>query len=210
MVFRLFFFLLVFANLIFFAWMQGHFGAIDDSREPQRLSQQLHPDRLHIVKDGAVPAAKPAALACRVINGLTTAEAETLRSAAAAAGTELKLLPPAEPKLHLVAMLDLPNKAAAEKKAAELIRFGVTEQKMVALPDGRHEIILGSFATETAAGEFLQGLSKRGIKSARVDSRDPPATKVRIEARAPANILLQQLPLLIAPYAEATLADCAP
>ena len=29
MSFRLFFFLLVFANLIFFAWAQGYFGGID-------------------------------------------------------------------------------------------------------------------------------------------------------------------------------------
>lgn len=210
MVFRLFFFLLVFANLIFFAWTQGHFGAADDGREPQRLSQQLHADKLRILQSGGSPAAKPAAPVCRVIDGLTTTEAEALRSTAAAAGTELTLLPSTEPKIHLVAIVDLPNKAAVDKKAAELIRFGVTDQNAVALPDGRHEIILGRFASEAAASEFLQGLGKRGIKSARVDSRDPPATKARVVARAPAGILLQQLPLLIAPYAEATLADCPP
>jgi len=206
---RLFFFLLVFANLIFYAWTQGHFGATDDSREPQRLTQQLHAEKLHIVRVAPNRPVQQAALACRVINGLAIAEAEALQGAVAAAGTELKVLPLAEPKIHLVAIIDLPNKAAADKKAAELVRFGVTEQKPVALPDGRHEIILGSFQTEAAASEFLQGLIKRGIKSARVDSRDQPPLKVRVEARAPAAILLRQLPQLIAPYADATLADCA-
>ena len=33
---RLSFFLLVFANLIFFAWAQGYFSAADPNREPDR------------------------------------------------------------------------------------------------------------------------------------------------------------------------------
>jgi hypothetical protein len=110
--------------------------------------------------------------------------------------------------VHLVAIIELPGKAAADKKAAELVRFGVTEQKQVALPDGRYEIVLGSFQTEAAASGLLQSLVKRGIKSARVVGREQPAPKVRVEARAPAPLLLQQLPQLIAPYADATLAEC--
>jgi hypothetical protein len=99
---------------------------------------------------------------------------------------------------------------AADKKAAELTRFGVAEQRFVALDGSRHEIILGSFPNEPAAREFLQGLVKRGIKSARVDRREQPALKPRIEARAAASTLLQQLPKLIAPYADATIGECAP
>ncbi|MDP2825563.1 MAG: hypothetical protein Q8O52_23130 [Sulfuritalea sp.] len=206
---RLFFFLLVFANLIYFAWTQGHFGATDDSREPQRLAQQLRAEKLSIVRATKTPPVKKDEVVCRVINGLSMADAEALKSAVAAAGTELKVLPLAGPKLYLVTIADLPGKAAADKKAAELIRFGVTEQKPVALPDDRHEIVLGSFQTEAAASEFLLGLSTRGIKSARVDSREQPSLKARVEARAPASILLRQLRQLIAPYADATLADCA-
>lgn len=208
MTMRPFFFLLVFANLVFFAWAQGYFGAMDENREPERLAQQLQAEKLRILPTAAAPAAKTEAKACQIINGLGVADAEALMSAPAAAGTELKILPPSEPKIHLVAILDLANQAVAERKAAELSRFGVTEQKTVALADGHHEIILGSFETEAAANEFLQGLTKRGIKSARVDSRDPAPLKIRVEARAPASILLQQLPQLIAPYGEATLAEC--
>lgn len=208
MTMRPFFFLLVFANLVFFAWAQGYFGAMDENREPERLAQQLQAEKLRILPTAVAPAAKTEAKACQIINGLGVADAEALMSAPAAAGTELKILPPSEPKIHRVAILDLANQAVAERKAAELSRFGVTEQKTVALADGHHEIILGSFETEAAANEFLQGLTKRGIKSARVDSRDPAPLKIRVEARAPASILLQQLPQLIAPYGEATLAEC--
>ncbi len=205
---RLFFFLLVLANLLFFAWVQGHFGQTDDNREPQRLEQQLQADKLRIVRGTGTAAVKSEQVACRVVDGLAMVDAEALKLAVAAAGGEAQILPLVEPKLHLVVIMDLANQAAAEKKAAELGRFGIAEQETVALGDGRREIILGRFPTETAAREFLQGLNRRGIKSARLDSRDQPPLKARVEARAPSPILLRQLPLLMAPYADAKLGEC--
>ena len=209
MALRLFFFLLVFANLLFFAWTQGYFGQIDDNREPQRLAGQLQADKLRIVRNIRTAEAKKPEPACRTINGLNPAEAETLKSAMKAAGGEATILSLPEPKPYLVVISDLPNKVAAEKKAAELARFGITEQTSVELEGGRHEIVLGSFPTESAAREMLQGLVKRGIKSARVDSREQPPQKVRVEVRGHAQELLRQLPQLIAPYADATVGDCS-
>lgn len=208
MAMRSFFFLLVFANLLFFAWAQGYFGAADENREPERLNQQLQADKLRVVRDAAVSTAKAADLACRIINGLAMANAEALKSAMQGVGGEAKILPLGEQQQFLVVITELANQAAAERKAAELVRFGVTEQTTVPLDGGRFEIVLGRFPAETAAREFLQGLMKRGIKSARVEAREQPALKASVEARAPAAILLQQLPLLIAPYADATLAEC--
>ncbi len=207
MAIRLFFFLLVFANLLFFAWAQGYFGRTDENREPHRLAQQLQADKLRIVR--APAAAKKPDLACRMIDGLVPAEAEILKAAMKTGGAgEATIIVPVQPKPHLVAISDLPNKTAAEKKVAELERFGVTEQVTAELEGGRHEIVLGAFASEAEARDFLQGLVKRGIKSARVDSRELPAPKVRIEARGPAAELLRQLPQLIAPHADATIGDC--
>lgn len=209
MAIRLFFFLLVLANLLFFAWARGYFGQIDDNREPQRLAGQLQADKLRIVRNIKTAEAKKQDLACRLINGLNPAEAENLKSAVKTAGGEATILPLAEPMPHRVVISDLANKAAAEKRAAELTRFGVTEQTSVELEGGRYEIVLGSFPTEPAAREMLRTLVKRGIKSARVDSREESARKVRVEARGPAQELLRQLPLLIAPYADATIGDCS-
>lgn len=207
---RLFFFLLVFANLLFFAWAKGYFGQVDENREPQRLAGQLQADKLRVVRNIQAPPAKKPDQACRVINGLNPAEAENLKAAVKTGGGEAGILPAAAavPR-YLVVITDLANKAAAEKKAAELTRFGVTEQNSVELDGGRYEIVLGSFPAEPAARESLQGLVKRGIKSARVDSREQPAQKVRVEARGPAEELLRQLPQLIAPYADATIGDCS-
>lgn len=206
---RLFFFLLIFANLLFFAWAQGYFGKVDENREPQRLASQLQADKLRIVRIAQTPEAKKPALACRIITGLNPAEAESIKAAMKTSGAgEATVVTPAQPKPHLVAITDLANKAAAEKKAVELVRFGVTEQVTVEREGGVHEIHLGAFATEADAREFLAALVKRGIKSARVDSRELPAPKLHIEVRGPAAELLRQLPLLIAPYADATIGDC--
>jgi hypothetical protein len=205
---RLFFFLLVLANLLFFAWTQGYFGASDDGHEPQRLAQQLHADKLRILREAQTPAAKKDDVACRVIGGLKMADAEALKAAVESAGGEAKVLPVAEPTLYLVVITDLANKAAADKKAAELTRFGIEGHSTVLLEGGRHEIILGRFESEAAAREFLQGISKRGIKSARVDNREQPVLKARVEVRAPAS-MQQQLPKLTAPYVDATIGECA-
>lgn len=208
MFFRLFFFLLVFANLVFFAWTQGYFGAIDENREPQRLAGQLHAEKLRIVSEQQMAKERKQALVCRVVNGLDQAVAENLAAAIKTGGGGATILASAEAQPHLVVISDLANKAIAEKKVAELARFGVTEQTTVALEGGRYEIVLASFANEAAARERLQGLVKRGIRSARVDSRDQ-AKAVRVEARgSAAEQLLRQLPKLIAPYADATIGNC--
>ncbi len=202
------FFLLVLANLVLFVWTQGYFGGTDDSREPQRLEQQLHPEKLRIVRIAQAPGATKEEPACRVISGLSMANAETLKTAVAAAGAEARVMPQEEPALHLVLISDLANKAAADKKLAELARLSVEGHRLVALEGGRHEIILGSFPADAGARELLQGLNKKGIKSAKVEKREQPAVKARVETRGAAATLLQQLPKLIAPYAEATLGDC--
>lgn len=209
MALRISFYLLVFVNLAFFAWSQGHFGAIDENREPLRLTQQLQAEKLRLAP--LAPAAASAAsaeLACRLVSGLAMAEAEALKAAMTAAKLDAQIQPLAEPRLYLVVITELANKAAAEKKAAELARLGITNVETVALEDGRHEIVLGRFPDEAAARDLLAGFTKKGLKSARVDSRDQPPLKAGVEARGPAAGLLQQLPLLIAPYAGATVGKC--
>jgi hypothetical protein len=202
------FFLLVLANLVVFVWTQGYFGGMDDSREPQRLEQQLHPEKLRMVRIAQTAPISKEVPACRVVSGLSITNAEALKNAVAAAGAEAKVLPQDEPALYLVLIADLANKAAAEKKLTELARLGVEGHRLVALEGGRHEIVLASFPAEAAARELLLGLNKKGIKSAKMDKREQPAVLARVETRGTAAILLPQLPKLIAPYAEATLGDC--
>lgn len=208
MAFRLVFLVLVLANLVFFAWSQGHFGSIDSDLEPERLGRQLNPEKLRIM-----PAAKPSAekrddTVCHLIGGLRLVEAEALSASATAAGATTKLLPLAEPALHLVVIPNLASKALADRKIAELGRLGIAKPSTVVREDGGHEIVLGRFPTEPAADEFLQGLAKRGVRSARIDVREQPAKTASVELRGPTSALQQQLPQLLAPYADAKPGEC--
>jgi len=207
---RLFFLLLVLANLIFFAWAQGYLGTPDDGHEPQRLAQQLHPERLRIVPEARTPAAAKDEVVCRLVSGLSLTDAEALNAAVASAGATAKILPVTAPAAYLVVITDLPNQAAVDRKVAELTRRGLKEFSSAAREGGRHELVLGNFPSEPAASEFLQGLTKRGVRSARVDLRQAPTVKASLETRGPAATLLRQLPQLIAAYAGATSDECAP
>lgn len=207
---RLLFFLLVFANLLWFAWSQGYFGLPDDGHEPQRLAQQLHPEKLRITRAEVTPAdAQPEEIACRLVSGLATTDAEALTSAVAAVGAKTRIVPLPMPPTHLVIIADLASKAAADKKATELGRLGVEMQNITALEGERHEIVLGSFKTEAAAQEYLQRIARRGVRTARMETREQATEKVSLEARAPASVLLPQLPKLIKSYADATIGECS-
>lgn len=210
MTLRLTFFLLVFANLIFYAWAQGYFGPVDANREPERLAAQLQPEKLRVVGT-QMPAAtpKPAELACRRVEGLAMAEAEILKTEALKAGVEAELMPQVDPTAYLVVIGDLASDALAARKVAELKRLGLNEMEPVVRDDGGREIVLGRFGTGNAANEHLAGLNKRGVKSARVEARDAPPSSARIELRGTAAVLPQVLPSLIAPFANAALTDCA-
>lgn len=209
MALRLLFLLLVLVNLVFFAWSQGHLGPIDSDREPERLGRQLNPEKLRIMPAEKPSAAKRDEAVCHLVSGLSLVEAEALSAAAAAAGAATKLLPVAEPAFYLVVIPNLASKAATDRKIAELGRLGIANLSTVVREDGGHEIVLGRFPTEPAATEFLQRLAKRGVKSARVDTREQPATKANVELRGNASTLQQQLPALLAPYAGATPGECA-
>lgn len=61
MAIRLIFFLLIFFNLL--VWLFDPFGPAAAGREPQHMAQQLHPEKLHIVRERAaedVPGSSPA------------------------------------------------------------------------------------------------------------------------------------------------------
>lgn len=58
---------LLLANVILFAWGQGYLGTQDAGREPQRIAQQVAPEKLRILPAGftkpAVGEAEPASAA---------------------------------------------------------------------------------------------------------------------------------------------------
>jgi len=190
-------FLLVLANLLFFVWAQGHFGA-PANPDALRLEQQLLADQVTVVARGEPPGALAKSAgkvpeektvdSCLLWNELPIVEADRLerllaekfaafkptRSITAGSSTFWVYIPP------------LANKPEADKKAAELKRFGAPEFYIVqdAGPN-RLAISLGIFSSEEAANERLEALRTKGIKSARVGERNTRPALAALEVRGP-------------------------
>jgi hypothetical protein len=200
MVFRLSFILLVLANLVLLAWSQGYLGGIDGGREPQRLAKQLHADQLRIVRDAP---ATPQRLACAAIDKLTPSELDTLEKTVAGGGGSSLRRPVLAYRLLIPALAD---QAAAEKKLAELRQLGIHDGDIVALPDGRREIVLAGFNDVAAAQTALAALTRQGTRSVRLEEAPPSPM---LEVRAPVAVL-DHLKTWLAPFPAARVGECAP
>jgi len=203
------FLLLILANLLFFAWAQGYFGNAGEGREPQRLANQLAPEKLHITVNQQLAPVPPLQEACRLVSGLSQNEAQRLRTEAKLPGLRLAVRMSDHLPTYWVLIPSLANRLAADKKLAELKQIGLSGF-FVMLEEGSYKfaISLGQFDTEQAAVEFLQGLSKRGVKSAKLQVREKPVDKVQLEVRGPVELLDRQLPGLLIGQAAASIGDC--
>jgi hypothetical protein len=195
-------FLLILANLFFFAWTEGYFST---SVEPDtlRIEQQLLADRINIVARDEPPAVpvktekiekvtekKPekVAEACLQLSELPVADmlkAERLvaekfaafkseRSMHNGSGSFWVFIPP------------LSGKAEADKKAGELKALRVPEFFIVQEAGAnRFAISLGIFSSKEAAAERLAELREKGVRSARVGERDIKPASGGLELRGP-------------------------
>lgn len=202
---RALFFLLVLGNLAFFAWSQGYFGALEEGREPQRLTSQLFPEKMKVTVVGAAvsePAKGPSAAApaadCRFVDALLQADADKLAALVAEKGDGARAtaLPIKEPPSYWVHLPAQPNRPAADRKAAELKPFGITEFKVLEQSDG-FVVSLGLFRNEQSARDLLQAVQKKGARSALVTERETPATRAGVEIRGAAEWLARRLPELL-------------
>jgi hypothetical protein len=200
---RIFVFLLVLANLIFFAWTQGYIGQAE-SPDAARLSQQFAGDRLRIVSRDQPPPvtmppppakkAEPEPEKCLAWSGLSAADADAAE--AALAGERFATLrrvrhSEPEPAGWWVFMPPQASKAEADKKASELKKLGVTDFFIIqeAGPN-RFAISLGIFSSEQAAEDQLKALRAKGVRSARTGQRTVVRSEhVSVEASGPESLL---------------------
>ena len=70
-------------------------------------------------------------------------------------------------------------------------------------------VSLGLFKSREMADNFLQKLSKQGVRSAKIEVRDKGTEKARLEVSAPADAL-GVLAREIKPLANATMGECKP
>jgi hypothetical protein len=197
--------LLILLNVLFLAWTQGWLGPLQDSigmrpegdREPLRLKQQVHPERIQLLppeRASAASAARAPASDASANDTAASASATCLEAGPFAAAEIPQLqaalamtLPTGSWSLRelerganwQVAMGPYPSVAAAQKKREELHRLGITPQDAASAPVAL-EIVLGSFETEGQAKAHLEVLGKRGVNSAHVEET-PAAQEVTVK-----------------------------
>lgn len=179
---RLLVLILLLANGLFFAWSQGLLAPYGwepaSQAEPQRLTQQIAPERLHLLKpeelrrleaEATAAASAAPAMECLQAGLFDENQADALRQALASAlpadtWTLESGLVPARWILYMGRYADT---EAVNKKRAQLRSLNIRFEPLSgpALEPG---LSLGSYPTEAAANEALAQLAGRGVRTARV------------------------------------------
>lgn len=186
---RLSVFLLIFANLVLYAWGQGYLGARDTGREPERLEAQKSPEKLRVVANGtdasiaddSTSANETSSTECRRVVGLAAADAKQWM------GSAQEKLPKAKFELMPgvasfdVAIVGLKGSEGVDAKQQELKKLGVdVPTKIVKESADRVSLVFSTVATEAEAKAFLRDLNGKGVRTARVVAH-PAAASALIE-----------------------------
>ncbi len=198
---RVLVFLLVLANLLFFTWTQGYFGA-PPTPDEGRIAQQLKPEKLRIVARGEAPAIEasaPAATAvatapavpeaCVAWSNLIGAEADRLAKLASVRAPSTRLIRRIESTTAKAWWVFIPpaaGKAELDRRVAELKQLEVPEYFVIqdAGPN-RLAVSLGVFSTEAAAKSHLDSLRAKGLKAARSGPKSGIEQHVAVDLRGP-------------------------
>jgi hypothetical protein len=186
---RFFLWILLIINGLLLALNFGLFGNWERvEREPTRLKAEKNADRLkvlapnvaHDMIDIANKKAIPP-IACLELGGINTADAKNVEEKLKllVLGTRQTRTEMAEVATNMVYLPSLGSKDAADKKAAQLKKLGLTEFYIVQDQSPlRWGISLGVFKTPEAAQTHLANLVKKGLKEARIAPRAVSAAKV--------------------------------
>jgi hypothetical protein len=187
---RTLFFLLVLANVAFFAW--SRFAAAPGAGgDPLPMGRQIEPEKLKIISPADLPAApaaqKPAPppapppVACLEWGSFTMADAPRAEKALEplALGTRLAQRRSEETASWWVFIPPQSNRQGALKKAAELKALGVDDYFIVQ-DDSEHRwaVSLGVFRSAEAAQARLAALRAQGVRTAQVGPRENAVAKV--------------------------------
>jgi hypothetical protein len=187
---------LLLANAAYFAWSQGHLLSLGGAgswadphplREPQRLQQQLQPERLTVLPSAPNPAASAsgtgndgiAALAqgpakCLQASGMTDSQASSLRDALGRAlpAENWHLETTVQPARWVVYLGKFTSADSLRARKAEL-RAARVDHRDVNNPALQPGLVLGTFATEAAASQALRDTQRNGFKTAKVVAERP-------------------------------------
>jgi hypothetical protein len=206
--------LLVLANICFFA-----FTLLDTAPEGEavRLQEQVQPEKIKLLTPQQVAAlgpAKVAALADVCLEWGPLTDADRGRALADLEPLALgKLLTQRRidtTTAYWVFLPAAPNRAEADRRAADLRARGVGDATVVDAGPQRNTVALGSFQTEERAQARLADLVKLGAANAKMGPRQQVITNTVLVIRDPQAQVVARLRDLMAAYpgTEAKVGGC--
>ena len=186
---RFFFWIVLIINGLLLALNFGVFGNWERAeREPTRLKTEKNTDKLKVLTQSTAHDMMETAnkkvippIACLELGGVRDVDAKSVEEKLKlmAFGARQSRTEIAEVATNMVYLPSLGSKDAADKKAAQLKKLGVTEFYVVQDQSPlRWGISLGVFKTPEAAKTHLANLVKKGLKDARIAPRAVSASKV--------------------------------
>ena len=223
---RIIFFLLLLANLAFFAWIYlGSGRALDES---QLVAQQVNPQEIRVLSGEQVgklaaerakqvserPKApsKPPVAACLELGGFSPGDVPQVQKALEPLGLGARLTQrrAEEVASYWVFIPPLRSRQSANLKAAELKKLGVDDFFIVQEDSKlRFAVSLGVFKTEEAANSRLAELKKKGVRTARVGPKETSVQKVYFSIREVPDALAAKLNDLRQSFAGTELKECS-
>ena len=197
--------LLLLANLTLFGYTK-----LDSfsSGEAVRLKEQVRPDKITILTPQQVAALGPgkvASLADVCIEWGPLSDSDRTRALSDLESLQLgRLLTQRRIDVDNTYWVSLPafaNRAAADRRAAELRTQGVSDLSVVDNGRGQFAVSLGVFRTEQSARTRAEALVQQGIANARVEPRNQPVAQTMLVVRDPQQPVVARLKELQTQYA---------
>ncbi|MEO8142977.1 MAG: SPOR domain-containing protein [Betaproteobacteria bacterium] len=216
---RALFLLLLAANLALFAWTR-YYATADGSTDPEPQRRQIKAESIRLLSGpelAGLPMLKPkpvtdaAPAACLEWGGFAVAEAPRAEQALAplALGARLAQRRSEETAGWWVFIPPQANRAAAQKKTAELKALGI-EDYFILQDEGkmRWAVSLGVFSSEDAAKSRLEALRAKGVRSAQTGERESQVAKIWFQVRGADAALRDKLKELALGLPGTEIRDC--
>ena len=215
---RLIVLLLLLANGGYYAWSQGYLQAWgvgpQQQSEPQRVTQQLHPeairvlkpDELHRMETALAQAPRaPECLASATLDDATVTALKGVLDSWPAGSWNFE--PQVDPARWIIYMGKYASADLVAHKRAELRQLGVSFEPL-ANPTLEPGLSLGGYPSEAAANQQMQTLAARGVHTARVVQEHSEQRGQRLVLPAVDDNLRPRLPELTAPLNSRPLRPC--
>ncbi|MCV2370371.1 hypothetical protein [Roseateles oligotrophus] len=173
--------LLLLLNAAFFGWTQGWLDPLvgikaSGDREPERIAQQLHPERVTLLSPQAAAALQTrSCLELGPLNGDTAlAEAQAVLQRAGFTASDWQAQSSEQAGVWAVATIRLPSKDFQARKEETYKKMKIGFEYLSGPPEELPTMVLSRHASDKAAAAALEALTQRSLKGLRVMQLQAP------------------------------------